>query len=61
MTTNTDSKCLFGFHFVAVFLYVYGLFGWQKKVKGKKVEGKIVEGKKVNRKWDDFTVVWYEW
>jgi hypothetical protein len=30
-------------------------------VKGKKVEGKIVEGKKVNRKWDDFKVVWYEW
>jgi hypothetical protein len=25
------------------------------------VKGKNIEGMKVDRKWDDFLVVWFEW
>jgi hypothetical protein len=32
------------------------MFGWEEKVKGKNIEGM-----KVDRKWDDFLIVCFEW
>jgi hypothetical protein len=43
-------KIRFNFFFIIILIF-YGMFGWEKKVKGKKVKRKNVKGKKVDGKW----------
>jgi hypothetical protein len=42
-----------------VYPHLKGVFGWQRKVRGKKGKGKIVRGKKIEGKWVESKMIFW--